>query len=175
MKSLRNTFHVFLILTVLSWHLPIRAMAQTSPSAGPQQTLTEEIQPIEIVLHRGTLSGIVMDSNGKPAAGRTVVLGRNGKVLAKVRAGNNGRFQFNKMKAGDFQIATNDSAAFLRCVNAGAASKDAVKQVLLSRQAMIERGQQPASVLLNPLLIGLVIAAAIVIPIVVSNNKDDAS
>lgn len=175
MKSPKTTFHAFLIVTVLSWHLPIQAMAQTQPSTGSQRTLTEEIQPIEVVLNSGVLSGTVMDSNGKPAAGRTVVLGRNGKVLTKVRADKNGRFQFNKMKAGEFQIATNDSAAFLRCVNAGAASKEAVKQVLLSRQAMIERGQQPASVLLNPVLIGLVIAAAIVIPIAVSNNKDDAS
>ncbi|QDV12685.1 hypothetical protein CA51_25710 [Rosistilla oblonga] len=174
MDLTKRALHFLLIGTVVSWHMPIATLAAQQPpqaiAAAPEMTSI----PVLLVADR-TLQGTSITRDGKPASGGTVVLGQKGKVLAKTTADESGRFQFTIEKPGDYQIASTDAAAFVTCFPAATAPKNAVKQILISQDAMIARGQQPVSALLHPLLIGLVIAAAIVIPIAVSNNKDDAS
>ncbi|QDV69193.1 Nickel uptake substrate-specific transmembrane region [Rosistilla carotiformis] len=174
MDIAKRALHFLLIGTVVSWHMPIAQLAaQEAPHA---IAAAPEIHPIAVVLVGDRmLQGTSITRDGKPASGQTVVLGQKGKVVSKTTADAQGRFQFTIQKPGDYQIASADAAAFVTCCTAATAPSNAVKQILISQDAMIARGQQPLSVLLHPLLIALVIAAAIVIPIAVSNNKDDAS
>ncbi|QDS89226.1 hypothetical protein EC9_34230 [Rosistilla ulvae] len=174
MDLTKRALHFLLIGTVVSWHMPIATLAAQQPPAAIAAAPEVHTIPVLLAGNR-TLQGTSVTRDGKPAAGKTVVLGQQGKVVAKTAADENGRFQFTIDKPGDYQIATADAAAFLTCHTAATAPAKAVKQILVSQDAMIARGQQPISALLHPLLIGLVIAAAIVIPIAVSNNKDDAS
>lgn len=165
----RKVACLFLVAVVFSWHVPTCVVGQEDPSA------TAKIVPVSIALGAdGVLHGQALDKQNRPAAGRTVVLGKKGKPIAKAVADSQGMFVFKRLKPGDYQIATSEAAAFLNCHSFEAAPQNAVKRILLSQQSMIARGQQPARVLLHPLFIGLVIAAAIVIPLAVSAN-DDAS
>ncbi|MEZ6088374.1 MAG: carboxypeptidase-like regulatory domain-containing protein [Pirellulaceae bacterium] len=169
-------FHYLLIATIVLWQVSVTSLrAQESVASESAEVAEQPIVPVAVVLTRNqSLEGTALDNDGKPAAGKIVVLGRDGKMIAKTFADDTGRFRFTAMRSGDYQIATAEAGAFVRCYQRSVAPEGAVPQVLVSRGAMIARGQQPASVLLHPLLIGLVIAAAIVIPIVVSNS-DDAS
>lgn len=177
MHITKRALHFLLIGTVVSWHMPVASLFAQQPTPATAATeAAETITPIAVRLADDrTLQGTSVTRNGQPAAGQTVVLGQRGKVVAKTTADDDGRFQFTLKKPGEYQLATADAVAFVNCFTAATAPADAVSQILVSQDAMIARGQQPISALLHPLVIGLVIAAAIVIPIVVSNNKDDAS
>lgn len=170
----RITHFSLIVLTVL-WHIPLQPLAAQTGS-NIEAISTAPLAPVAIKLAKdGVLHGTAVFANGNPANGETVILGRAGKPIAKTKSDNQGRFKFTLVRPGDYQIATRDSAAFLQCFAFDKAPQESVPQILLSKKAMIARGQQPLSVLCHPLLIGLVIAAAIAIPIAVAANNDDAS
>jgi hypothetical protein len=73
-------------------------------------------------------------------------------------------------------LAAGGSVHLCRCWAAGTAPPAAQGEVLLVPIGLVERGQRPiGEILANPILIGLIIAAAIALPIAVHNSKDDAS
>ncbi len=185
MSHYKHFVHLGLICLVVSWQIPIhQATAQsgasdahsrqdTSPDTSPD-TSKPAIKPVAVALaDGGTIHGQAMASNGVPAAHTTVALGLKGKVIGRQRTDGEGRFTFSPLKPGVYVIATGQTALIVRCYNLHDAPQDAVRELLLSRDTMIARGQQPVCVLLDPLVIGVVIAAAIAIPIAVSNNDDD--
>ena len=178
MSLKKQTIHWTLIFCVLCWHVPLKhVVAQEAAADQAVQYTEKDTAPIDVSLKNGVLNGSAFEAGGKPAIGKTVVLGKGGKVLSKTTVDAQGRFAFKGIKPGPYQLATQEAAAFVNCValKPNQETKGVATQITLSRQAMIERGQQPASVLLHPLLIALVIAAAIAIPIAISNDKDDAS
>jgi hypothetical protein len=115
-----------------------------------------------------------MAPGGKPAAGQTVVLGKQGKVVSRTKTNAEGGFLFEKIAAGEYQLATNDSVALVQCHEANEQVADAVPSVLMGREAMLARGHLKET-LFHPLFVGLVIAAAIAIPIAIAANDEDAS
>ena len=116
-----------------------------------------------------------MEAGGKPAANQSVVLGKQGKPIARTLTDDQGRFQFERIVPGEYQLATTDSIELVSCQPFDAAAPDAVPNVLMSKEAMVTRGTIKDT-LFHPLFVGLVIAAAIAIPIAIAaNNNDDAS
>jgi hypothetical protein len=87
-----------------------------------------------------------------------------------------GHFQFTGVRAGVVRLGNDEAGLAVRCWTHGTAPPSAIKSVLLSPNEEILRGQRPiADFLSGPVLIGLIIAAAIAIPIAIHNSKDAAS
>lgn len=124
----------------------------------------------------GTLSGQIVDSAGLPLANQPILAARVNEQPLEVTSNEQGRFSIVGMRGGLYQLSAGGAAVACRCWLAGTAPPAAGTQVLLVAEEDIQRGQRPiADLIAGPVLIGLIIAAAIAIPIAVHNSQDDAS
>lgn len=163
-----NVMSWALILVTLSWMTPRTALSQgaTTPAAVPA--------PLAVKLTTdGRLVGQVLTPGGSPAAGAMIAIGREGKLLSKAETNDEGRFAFKNVKPGRYELATQHAGAFVECFAPQTAPASASNGILMSREEIVRRGQQPIENLLHPLLVGLVIAVAIALPIAIHNSDDD--
>lgn len=164
-------------LACVSWLIPAQiSAAEAKQIAG----LTPAMRPIilDIALGpQGRMTGQLVNAQGKAQANQPVVVHRQGAASQSTQTDQNGRFQFNGMSGGTYQVATTNAATICRCWADKTAPPAARQDVLLVSGDGIQRGQYPFSEMLfsAPVLIALVIAAAIAIPIAVHNSQDDAS
>jgi hypothetical protein len=174
MKALQNpALHLLGLTIVASWIFPLRsAVGNENPAQSPPVGfVATEIQLGE----KDSLRGTVMLPGGKPAANQTVVLGREGKLLQRVTADENGTFAFTGLKPGTYQVATRDAVALVKCLPENpTTNKEVSKELIMSQEAMLARGNS-RNALLHPFFVGLVILAAIAIPIAISKDNDEAS
>ncbi|MBP62417.1 MAG: hypothetical protein CMJ62_12930 [Planctomycetaceae bacterium] len=121
-----------------------------------------------------SLSGQLYGSEGQTKAGVLVrVVANRG---SETKTDSEGRFRLTNVQAGVIRLAAEDADIAVRCWTHGTAPPTASKRVLLTPNQQIQRGQRPiADFLSGPVLIGLVIAAAIAIPIAIHNSRDSAS
>jgi hypothetical protein len=162
-------------LACVTWVLPLEHL-----QAGPPQAATPHVasSPVrDIVLGAdGSLSGQVLDHQGHPQANQIVLIQQPGQQPRQTVSDAQGRFIVPNVRAGVYHLAADGSVFLCRCWATGTAPPAARDEVLLVPTGFVERGQRPiGEILANPLLIGLIIAAAIAIPIAVHNSKDDAS
>ncbi len=187
-SSLQKSVCLLLAACAPLWGFPVRVMAQESTvlpvnasQDGPSRDEVLKAAEVEAIPVRlggdRYLRGVVKTKAGQPAAGAPVVLGVRGKPVGRVIADDSGQFAFGPIKPGKYQVATRDAAAMLAVYSVAEAPVEAASNVEVSQQAMIARGQSPSGFLTNPWFIGLVVAAAIAIPlaIVLSDDDDDAS
>jgi len=122
------------------------------------------------------LRGQLVDKNGVPVANRIVVAVHSDKSSLQTVSDANGTFHFRGAKPGMYQIASERSYQLCRCWAANTAPPISSKQLLMVESAQTIRGQRPIGEMLSgPVLIALIIAAAIIIPIAVHNNNKSAS
>lgn len=177
-NSFRKNICLLLLATTPLWGMPGKLTADGGAAAERPITEPEVIEalPVRLTADR-RLRGQAKTATGAPASGVPVVLGINGKPVGRVIADQEGRFEFGPIDPGHYQIATNDAVAVIEAHTASDAPERALQRVEVSRPAMIARGQSPAQWLTNPLFIGLVIVAAIAIPVAIAaaDDDDDAS
>lgn len=164
-------------LACFTWLLPVQTIAAEAQGSRPPITASRPIVRDIALGANGSMSGQLVDVQGRGRAHQIVVIQRPGAEPQKTQTDQNGRFHLNGLSGGTYQIATIDSAAVCRCWSEKTAPPAARKELLLVSGEGIERGQYPFSDMLfsAPVLIALVIAAAIAIPIAVHNSQDDAS
>jgi hypothetical protein len=105
-----------------------------------------------------------------------MVLAQAGKEIAVVRTDAGGVFAFRQVRGGVYQLIVDRAAVTCRVWTAQAAPPAAAEQLVLVAPTATVRGQQPFSaVFTNPLVIGLIVAAAVVVPIAVHNAHKDGS
>jgi len=123
----------------------------------------------------GTLLGTLVDAQGQPQPQALVALQQDGQTLAQTRSDAHGRFAVTGLRGGVYLIVTEHGALPCRAWTAAAAPPSAGRQLLVPSDAAY-RGQYPISDLFiaDPILLSLVIAAAIAIPIAVHNSKSDS-
>ncbi len=123
----------------------------------------------------GVLSGQLVDPQGQPLAGRTVWMRVAGETVATTTTGRDGSFQAAGLRGGLYHLLTPEAWMVCRCWAPNTAPPAANARLLLVANGGIERGQVPLTDVLmyDPLLLGLVIAAAIAIPIAVRNSRRD--
>lgn len=170
----RKNVCVLLIATTPLWGMPGKLLADGGAAAERSAHQAEKVDVLPVRLsgdHR--LRGQAKTASGEPAAGVPVVLGVNGKPVGRVMADEQGRFEFGPIRPGHYQIATKDAVAVIEAHTASAAPEQALQTVEVSQGAMIARGQSPAQWLTHPLFIGLIIAAAIAIPLAIAFDDDD--
>lgn len=161
----------------LTWLLPSHVIAAEVQGTKPPVPAVRPVVRDIALGSNGSMSGQLVDVQGRGRANQIVVIKRQGGDPVKTQTDKDGRFNLSGLSGGTYQIATLDSAAVCRCWSEKTAPPAARKELLLVSGEGIERGQYPFSDMLfsAPVLIALVIAAAIAIPIAVHNSQDDAS
>lgn len=172
-RSLRTLCLYMAGLACLTWVLPTQVRA--ADAIGSVSPVTRHAPQVhDVSLGQGRLIGQFVDAQGQPRSHQIVILQRVGGNPLQTQTDQQGRFVFEQVSGGLYQIATSDAAMACRCWSDTAAPPSAIREILIVSGDGIERGQRPlADVLFSgPFLIALVIAAAIAIPIAVHNSQD---
>lgn len=91
---------------------------------------------------QGTLSGTLVDTQGKPLAAKKVVLSQGRKELAIATTNNKGQFEIKNVKGGVYQVSEGNQGALVRAWTSRTAPPNAKKQtVLISGGNRIVRAQ----------------------------------
>ncbi|MCH5375675.1 MAG: carboxypeptidase-like regulatory domain-containing protein [Planctomycetes bacterium] len=123
---------------------------------------------------QGTLRGQLVNLQGQPVADQPLELHRGGQTIARASSRADGEFVFQRLPAGVYQIRLGSYAAACRAWTADAAPPSAQSRLIMLSEPITVRGQQPIhEIFRNPLFIGLVVAAAIAIPVAIHNSQDD--
>lgn len=125
----------------------------------------------------GELRGQLLDAQGRVRANEFVMVQRPGQAPIRVQTDDQGRFVVAGLSGGAYQVFAKESAITCRCWTAQTAPPVARQELLVVTGEGVQRAQRPFGDLLfsTPVLVGLVIAAAVAIPIAVHNSQDDAS
>ena len=126
---------------------------------------------------QGKLTGQVLSNSGQPRVKTTVVAMAKDQVIAKTQTDVRGVFQLPVNKPGVYQIALADRSFTVRAWNADLAppaTRDAL--LCVTQDGPTVRGQlgnDLRCLLTNPIFIGLGVAAAVAVPIVIDEVDDD--
>lgn len=176
MRKLTRFFRTAVVsLACLTWILPPGAGLASHPNSPAPSRATEGVYDVRLG-EDGALTGHLTDASGNQLAHQTIVLHQGGKLVAHARTDDSGEFAFARVSGGVYQISTGASTVVCRAWTSEAAPPVAGDQITMIANPPTVRGQQPfGAVFSNPLLVGLVIAAAIAIPVAIHNSQDDAS
>lgn len=127
----------------------------------------------------GVLLGQVVKTDGSPVPGAPIALRNGSQELGAATANSAGYFAFSGLRTGTYQVTTTGSAGTYQVWTAEAAPPVAQPGVLLVTNGETVRGQmQPGpffGLLAQPILIGGLVAAAIAVPVAVSNSTRNRS
>lgn len=174
MKTSKTLRAIIVALTCLGVCIP-------HPSIAQDVVMVDGIpvsQKIEdLSLQNGLLVGGLVDQNGKGVEDAPVVIGQNGKPVADVRTDAEGRFAVKGLTPGVYQVVSHGGLTTYRVWEEGKAPAEAKRGVIHTVDAKIARGAHKGGLLgllANPLVLALIIAAAIAIPLALDDD-DDAS
>jgi len=179
MKINRRNCWTVLLLTVVTSVTPMQELIAGDSIGYVEQLVRSSIQlaisDVEL-MPGGVLSGQVIDATGQPRLGQAIVVQQPGREPISARSDEQGRFRLNGLNAGLCSIECGEILLACRCWSPNTAPPVAKSELLLITGEPIERGQRSIGDLLSgPVLIGLIIAAAVIIPIAVHNSQKDAS
>lgn len=161
-------------LACVTWLFPTQAMAagKTEPSSNSSRN-PAAIRDVELG-GGGRITGQFLDVQGQPKANQVVVIQRQHGQPLQTHTDPNGRFVIAGASGGLYQISTDDSVILCRCWAENTAPPGANRDVLIVSGDGVQRGQRPIGEFLfsAPVLVALVIAAAIAIPIAIHNSQD---
>jgi hypothetical protein len=137
----------------LNWQLTTNAA--DLPGAGGPPTTTTTASPSEKRTNRsatviirdvaldvnGRLSGRIVDVQGRPVAGETVIAHQGRRQLGMTRSDEQGVFNFSASQGGVYQVSSRTGTAFYRVWKHGTAPKNAVRSALIIADASVVRGQ----------------------------------
>ena len=120
------------------------------------------------------LRGTAMSAAGNAQAGAMVTLAQSNQSVATAQANEQGQFGFRLAKGGMYQLAVGEQVLMVRAWSAKMAPPAAKPELLVVTQTQLARGQRPLGEALfsTPVLLGLVIAAAIAIPLALKSNDN---
>ena len=173
------------VLTVLWSCLAVVVPAHTVAGAYPptvahSRSTTSENKPrvVDMELARdGTLSGTVVDVNGRRKAGVEVQIRQLGGKSVLVTTDKQGRFAASGKRGGVYQLVVHQSYQICRAWQAGTAPPSAQSEILLVDSGDIARAQRKFGSLFfsNHVLLGLILVGAIAIPVIIAAQDDSAS
>jgi hypothetical protein len=164
-----------LLLPPFSTATAAAAEAQRPPGRPPEaaRPLVHDVELTE----QGTLEGCVVDQDGMTLAAAPVILMRQEREAARVATDRQGAFSVGGLRGGVYTIVVDTDACVCRVWSAGTGPPHAGRQLLIVRGEQVERGQMPFHCLFpqGPVLAGLVVAAAIAIPVAIHNSSGDSA
>jgi hypothetical protein len=131
----------------------------------------------DVALHKGgVLLGELVDAQGNGAAKIEVQLMQHGAPLRQGRTDESGQFLFDGLPGGIYQIVTPTNAAVIRAWSPSTAPPAARPHVMLVvHQSTIRTQNSHPANLSRHVVLGLVIAAAVAVPIAIATDEDDGS
>ena len=182
MVASRKWGHWLTGLATVGLCLPLAPTAaqETARHAAGDSASPAQVRDVELA-YGGLLVGRTLDANGRPVAGSAVSILSNGRKLAATRTDADGVFAVAKLRGGVHEIATADSVQLCRLWANGTAPPRTPQSIDVVSGEDVVRGQwgpPPGNRLLqkakvwatNPLVIGGVVAAAIALPIALSDD-----
>lgn len=159
-------------LALIHVAIPWQAVRAAEGEAEPAAIVTRDID----LGRTQQLRGQLVNRDGKPLANQRVIALQGETTPMQTTTDRSGRFVFVGLKAGIYQVQAENCLALCRCWSDQTAPPAAVTELLLVSDDQAVRGQRPfAEILSGPILIGLIIAAAIAIPIAIHESQDSAS
>lgn len=158
------------VLACCTWLLPVHGVAATKTE---MSSTAQRIRDVALD-GQGRITGQFVDAQGRPRAQQLVTINRPGNQPLQTRTDDQGRFVLAGLSSGTYQIATSDAAMVCRCWTENSAPPVATRELLIVSGEGIQRGQRPIGEMLfsAPVLVGLVIVAAIAIPVAIHNSQD---
>ena len=154
--------------------LPARAQAPTPAPAKTEATPAKTLIT-DVSLHDGgKLYGMVVDAQGLPMPGADVTISQAGKVVGRAKTDALGQFSSGALRGGVYQVAAGNGVSTLRVWEASAAPPAARPVALVVGSQTVVRGQRSfgSMVCSDALILAAIIAAAIAIPIAISNSDN---
>lgn len=161
----------------------ILGMCLPIPLGIAQESVPADTQVIrDVELGRGgLLIGRLLDANGRPLPEAEVSVLSGGKLLAATRTDADGVFAASNLRGGVHEIATADNIQVCRLWASDTAPPHAPKSIDVVSDRDVVRGQYgppPGNRFLkkakvwatNPFIVGGVVAAAVAIPVALSDN-----
>ena len=166
-------------LATLNWVIPVSQVQALDPPSRDllSGTPNTPVHINDIALAKGgQLRGVVLDRQAQPTNAFRVTVIQEGRQIAMVETDKGGRFQVDGLRGGLFQVAAGQNTYMCRGWAPGTAPPAARDQLLVVPDLVVERGQRPFSDLFfaDPVMVGLIIAAAVAIPIAVSRSRKDS-
>jgi hypothetical protein len=123
----------------------------------------------------GTLSGAVVDRQGTPQVGATVVVQNGQTVAGQATTDAAGRFSVGSLRGGVYQVSAAGASGVVRAWSEGTAPPAAQQSTLLVTEHPAVRGQMPLRdvVTSDGFIIGTVAVAAIAIPLIVHSTRNN--
>jgi hypothetical protein len=177
MKSLHGTRTLALMLALANWVIPIAQTSAAQPPGvnrtTPAQTSTLRARDVALDVG-GQLRGRLVNRSAQPVPGVVVFAVQNGQQVAQSSTDRNGEFTLVGLRGGMVQIASQDAISICRAWAPGTAPPSATQNLLVIQQDVLQRGQIPLSEALfsDPIVLGLFVAAAIAVPIAISNSRN---
>ena len=169
------------VLAVIGMLMPV-APARARESA---PLPTHVVRDVEL-RDGGLLVGRIVDANGRPVVATEVTIISGEKPLASTRTDAEGVFAVAQLRGGVHAITTSENVQVCRLWAPGTAPPQAPQSIELVNDANVARGQygpppgnrfvRKAKVwATNPWIVGGVVAAAIAIPVALSDNDGPSS
>ncbi len=175
MTLLRSCKTLLVALAFTGTVLPLRPVLGETPEVNGPVAGVEATQAVRDVAlgPGGILRGTVVDPQGQSFRAVPVVVRQASREVARVQTDETGRFQIRGLRGGLYRIESSGSLIVCRLWTAVAAPPAARRELLLVGGGAAERGQMPLGDLFvsKPFLVGMIIAAAIAIPIAVNNSR----
>lgn len=171
------------VVLVLSWMLvmlPLQQVLAANPNlaADPQGMAASAVTVRDVALHAGgILQGQVVDPQGHPCPALAVAIAKLGTTPAtpaSARTDAEGKFQFTGLTAGVYRVETAAGGSICRLWAPNTAPPAAAPAALVVQGQGLARGNLGGIGWLGWTLIGLGVAAAIAIPLILDDD-DDAS
>ncbi|MGM0490343.1 MAG: carboxypeptidase-like regulatory domain-containing protein [Planctomycetota bacterium] len=174
MKAIQIARFGLVLFACLGMLLPVQLFASDSKPRAGQPKVSRVL--VDISLQAGRLTGRVTDADGIPVAETLVVAVQNRKAVSRAMTDKDGTFSLSGIRGGLCHVVAGNMVQVCRCWTREAAPPAAKPHLLIASDTAVVRGQRPLSerVFAKPVLLGLVLAAAIAIPIAVHNSKRDS-
>lgn len=169
------------VLAVIGMLMPVAPASAQESAPAPAHV----VRDVELG-YGGLLIGRLLDANGRPLAGVEVTITSGNKPLATTHSDAEGVFAVSNLRGGVHSIATAENLQVCRLWTPGTAPPQAPKSIDLVNDASVVRGQYgppPGNRFIrsakvwatNPFVVGGVVAAAIAIPVALSDNDGPSS
>ncbi|MCR9198662.1 MAG: carboxypeptidase-like regulatory domain-containing protein [Planctomycetaceae bacterium] len=173
--------------THLTWMLVAILVAAPQTTMAVEQTERVSLSNIELTT-AGTLQGLLVTADGRPIAGESVRIHAQSdlkSVQHQVTTDRNGRFQVSGLRTGTLVVSVQDKSYACRVWSAGIAPPNAVKTAAFVTGERVVRGQDGRRFGImdriyslstrQKVCLGLIVAAAVAIPIALDDDNDNAS
>ncbi|HEX4145192.1 MAG TPA: carboxypeptidase-like regulatory domain-containing protein [Pirellulales bacterium] len=170
-------------LALIGSLVPDRRVLAQAPTPPPAQTeaASAAANPVtdvtDIALTEGGgFAGQVVDAQGRPQAGTSIMVCQQHQVVATTTTDAQGQFSLRGLHGGVYQVVAGQGMKNVRLWAPGTAPPAARQSALVVASVDVVRGQGGLRYwLTNPWVLAVAITAAIAVPIALSNREKSAA